>query len=342
MRFDRLVAVLVAVIAGCVSLMAQKMPDLENGFKSYGSYDGSHLDTVNLQNGNLMLHAPLLPNYSQRGAFSLQDILVFNSKTWQVVCRDLPFNGGIACGWFYGGTGVALQRSVDLAVQRTDNHYATGTGVGNYSADGYSITSPDGAVHQLYVTVTGTASPMEMESVDTSGYHLVMSGTDENGVPNVATVTDRHGNQYVATFASFGSSGSCGGPLPTNHLPPARIGGGLIEPIIDDAPFGDNYCPQVAYAYQVIDSNGNQISTAEDTGSTLDTLGRSYSVYPALGAQYTGTATTDYSGCSSSHAIAQAVLQPYTAPDGTSQQVKLCYAYFSGMSAFNVSGVGDY
>src|SRR6266853_1240405 len=332
MRFDRLVAVLVAVIAGCVSLMAQKMPDLENGFKSYGSYDGSHLDTVNLQNGNLMLHAPLLPNYSQRGAFSLQDILVFNSKTWQVVCRDLPFNGGIACGWFYGGTGVALQRSVDLAVQRTDNHYATGTGVGNYSADGYSITSPDGAVHQLYVTVTGTASPMEMESVDTSGYHLVMSGTDENGVPNVATVTDRHGNQYVATFASFGSSGSCGGPLPTNHLPPARIGGGLVEPIIDDAPMGDQYCPQIRGAYKVTDSNGNFLSLFDPATSApgVDTLGRGLPLE-------TGTVAPDNSGCTTASSTYTPWLVSYSAPDGTSRQMKLCFADTAFQTAFNVT-----
>jgi hypothetical protein len=57
------------------SLEAQVAPNLENGFKNYGSYDGSRLDTVNLMNGNLMLHAPLLPGIPQRGAASLQETL---------------------------------------------------------------------------------------------------------------------------------------------------------------------------------------------------------------------------------------------------------------------------
>ena len=129
---------------------AQKAPDLENGFKSYGSYDSSHLDTVNLMNGNLMLHAPLLPNYPQRGKLGLQPILAFNSKTWQVICADT--NLGPMCGWFKGGTGVALQRPMDLGIQRTIDNFFTGTQV-LVTAQGYSLTSADGATHQLVPTV---------------------------------------------------------------------------------------------------------------------------------------------------------------------------------------------
>ena len=323
----------IALVIGNLHLLAQKAPDLENGFKSYGSYDGSHLDTVNLMNGNLILHAPLLPNYPQRGKFSLQDILSFNSKTWQVVCRDLPFNGGTACGWFYGGTGVALQRSVDLAIQRTDDKYGAGTGVGNYSADAYSITSPDGATHQLMVTVSGTASPVEMESVDTSGYHVVMSGSDENGVPNIATVTDRQGNQYVAVFASFGNSGSgCGGRLPTNHLPPARIDGGLIEPVIDDAPMGDQYCPQIQGAYKVTDSNGNFLILFDPATSAagIDTLARGLPLE-------TGTTAPDNGGCSGSSSTYSPWLVNYNAPDGSTRQMKLCFSDVPFQTAFNVT-----
>ena len=51
-------------------LLAQTGPNVENGWKPYGSYDGSHLDTVNLMNGNVMLHVPILPAYQQRGGFA--------------------------------------------------------------------------------------------------------------------------------------------------------------------------------------------------------------------------------------------------------------------------------
>jgi len=55
---------------GTAPVWAQIQPHFENGFKPYGSYDGTHLDSINLMNGNLMLHAPLLPDYPQRGKLS--------------------------------------------------------------------------------------------------------------------------------------------------------------------------------------------------------------------------------------------------------------------------------
>src|SRR5258708_36695130 len=95
-----------------------------------------------------------------------------------------------------------------------------------------------------------------------------MSNPDYYGVMQTATITDRHGSQWVAnSWAQGTDTGFVFCPqLGTNHLPPARIGGALIEPIIDDAPFGAHYGPQFAYAYQVTDSNANKTSTPTDTG----------------------------------------------------------------------------
>jgi len=45
---------------------AQEQPDL-NGFKPYGAYDGSGIDSVNLQTGNLIIHIPVPVLYPQRG-----------------------------------------------------------------------------------------------------------------------------------------------------------------------------------------------------------------------------------------------------------------------------------
>src|SRR5690349_8063542 len=164
-------AVVVAIILGSAAwLHAQTAPNLENGFKNYGSYDGSHLDTVNLMNGNLMLHAPLLPGYPQRGKFSLRDILSFNAKTWQVVCIDKTFDTGTVteCGWYPGANGVALQRSVDLAMQRTIDVFSSGTTT-LYTASGYSLTTADAAMHQLYATATVNGVNTEFETVDNTG-----------------------------------------------------------------------------------------------------------------------------------------------------------------------------
>src|SRR5258708_32232003 len=84
MRSVKTWLVLAIFLAGSLSVVAQQPPNLENGFKHWGSYDGGSLDTVNNLNGNQMLHAPLLPNYPQRGGLTLQSFLYQTSKTWQV------------------------------------------------------------------------------------------------------------------------------------------------------------------------------------------------------------------------------------------------------------------
>ncbi|MBZ5524411.1 MAG: hypothetical protein LAP21_19410 [Acidobacteriia bacterium] len=254
-----------------VAGIAQTGPDLENGFKHWGSYDSSHIDTVNLQNGNLMLHAPLLPGYPQRGKLSVQDVLSFTSKTWQVICA-IDNSNNPACGWFHGGTGVTLNRPLGFGLQRTINVFYNGSSP-IYSAYGYSLTTPDGAMHQLGATVTTNGVDMEFESQDTTGYHVVMSNPDLSGVPNLATVTDRHGSRFVAAFEAPHSCGA----LPYNKPLPYAGGspnmGGGYAPMIDDIPAGSQDCPQTSSPTQVIDSNGNVMSLGQ-LGQGIDTLGR--------------------------------------------------------------------
>src|SRR5882762_5513251 len=81
MKSFKLWMLVAVILAGSVSVFAQTTPDLENGFKYYGSYDGSHLDTVNLMNGNLMLHLPLVPEFPQRGnKLDLKYLVYLTSK----------------------------------------------------------------------------------------------------------------------------------------------------------------------------------------------------------------------------------------------------------------------
>src|SRR6478672_2663471 len=335
-RLLQLLAIIFVIIfASSTLLLAQTAPDLENGFKHYGSYDGSHLDTVNLQNGNLMLHAPLLPNYPQRGNLNLQDILAFTSKTWQVICVDVQEVQ--ECGWFHGGTGVTLQRPFDLGVQRTIDAILT-PGSTSYSAAGYSLTSADGAMHQLVATLRdANGVPLEYESIDTTGYHVVLSGSDGSGVANTATVTDRHGNQFVAVFDAPGNCGALphNVPLPWAGASP-NMGGGY-GPMVDDDPSGDQFCPQTAGAQRITDSNGN-VMNVFDPANTLylgsDTLSRT----PPLASI---TATTVYDDCVSTNPVTSAWLLDYKAPDGSTRQMKMCFAQIPLQTAFNLMGVSE-
>jgi hypothetical protein len=57
MKSGKLVFLAVVLIASS-AVFGQSEPNLETGFKPYGSYHGSDIDSVNVMNGNLTLHIP--------------------------------------------------------------------------------------------------------------------------------------------------------------------------------------------------------------------------------------------------------------------------------------------
>ena len=52
MKLAKLLCISAFVCVFSNLIVAQAAPNLENGWKPYGSYEGSHLDTVNVMNGN--------------------------------------------------------------------------------------------------------------------------------------------------------------------------------------------------------------------------------------------------------------------------------------------------
>ena len=314
---------------------AQTQPNLENGFKHYGSYDFHGVDTVNTMNGNLMLHTSLLPDYPQRGKLAPHYNLYVTSKTWQVRCVPTP-DGPEFCFWASGGIGVTEQTSLGVTLHRTYDKFASGTGAMTYGALAYSLSSADGATHQLY-PVPGTADAQgeatRFETMDTSGYHLEMSVPDMNGVLSTFTVTDRQGNQYAGMFADAFTPGSCGRPQTNNIASPSPY-----LPMIDDAPLGEQYCSQFAVSQRVTDSHGNQIgftgsSTPGVPSVWTDTLGRT--------GPLTTEAAGDFSGCVSQFPLVRADIGYYRAPDGSTQAIKMCYANIPVQTAFNQAGVAE-
>src|SRR6476660_7513318 len=88
---------LAIILAAGISTFGQTQPNLENGYKAYGSYDGSNIDTINTMNGNLMLHLPMPFTYPQRGGrLNLLNQLTISSKNWSVQCDP-------GCHWIIGG-----------------------------------------------------------------------------------------------------------------------------------------------------------------------------------------------------------------------------------------------
>jgi len=298
MKSAKLLQLFVIMFAFCNLLLAQTAPNLENGWKPFGSYDGTHLDTVNVMNGNLMIHAPLIPDAPQRGSLKVSNTLYASSKDWQAICS------GTSCSWQKGGAGVTILPAPGLSVHRTrDNTFIAGTNDPTSIAYGYTIVTPDQSTHQLH----------NGDSADLSGYHIALSVPDSYGVPLHVAVTDRSGNQYEGDF----KSGKCQ-KAPTNYMISSP---GPVQPIVDDVTTGDRYCPETAFASLVTDSNGNQVGLhgPDNPNPSIDTLGR----LPGL---TSASAAPDFSGCISAYPFYTAMMYHYQDPNGVARDVKLCAA----------------
>jgi len=278
-------------------------------------------------NGNLMLHAPLVPVSPQRGSIKVGNTLYLSSKDWQTVCYT-PTNSGPICSWKKGGTGVNIQITPGLSVHRTLNtSFGGGGGTTIQEAYGYSIVSPDQASHSLH-GVAGTEDlnlePTQFDSTDLSGFHLALSNPDPtSGVLSHAIVTDRNGARYEGDFRIASGCGRA----PKGLLTSSTDG---VQLTVDDVPFGDQYCSETAFVTLVTDSNGNQVSLRAPGGtvSAVDTLGKA--IFPAV-----ASVTTDYTGCVSSHVITGAMIYSYQDPNGVTQNIKFCQAEVPIQTAFN-------
>src|SRR5579871_6321933 len=189
MRFAKWLPLFAIVFGLNNFLLAQSAPNLENGFKPYGSYDGSNMDTINLQNGNLMLHLPVYPEAPQRGKMDLNYLLYVTSKNWVKGCTP-------SCAWTLLGANPDLQHSWEVTSRRTVNIDST-SGQTIYTAANYSIVTGDGGNHQLYAIPGSTDASGQVtkyQSIDGTGYHMELSNPDAtSGLLNNAVISDRHG-----------------------------------------------------------------------------------------------------------------------------------------------------
>lgn len=305
------VCALLVMFMGLGRSYSQTNPNLEDGYKPYGTYQDSNIDSINTMNGNLILHIPMPFTYPQRGgALEPQNLLTISSKTWFVQC-DQPVNGALKpCFWTRGngpftavsnrGNGVGFDHSLNMALHRT---FLADTGTNtNFH---YSLMTPDGGSHPLFPLpgspFDGDGDPTSYETVDGSGYRVIMDifgGMNQTGV-----IIDRRGSRYSIPAWQSSCKGSVGGSLTCEQA--SKIGTGT-------------------------DVNGNVLtypSTAAPLG--IDTMGRT-----SLGVTST-TATTDFTGCvSPTWPLATASILTYTTFGGATNQIKACYAAVTVQTAF--------
>jgi hypothetical protein len=340
-RLPSKLLLLCVILLGSVILQGQSQPNLENGFKPYGSYVGGGIDTVNLMNGNLMLNIPAPFHYPQRGKLDPRYAFYLTSKNWTVQCvPNSQSPTGLACQWIPGvaadcimpaqatgsryqvcafPTGVGLTDTLALTVKRTVENNFTGDGVTIYDASGYSLVTPDLAVHGLAASgpLDSTGESTQFESLDGSGFRVQLSNPDNHGIMSAVTVIDRAGNRYLGTFPPS-DSGITGFRDPFDGVQPSSGPGGTYMPLANGSgggPNSDYFFGQLATFSSATDANGNVFNLSTST----DTLGHAPPSAPA---------TTDTSDCVSPLAISGVVPYAYYGPNGTNL-IKFCYSTFS-------------
>ena len=342
------------VLVAVTYLSGQEQPSLDNGYKPYGSFDSTSIDSVSNLSGNLVLDVPAPFQYAQRGSLNPRYSFYLTSKNWMVQCiPDGQSPTGLDCQWAPGvsaqcvtplqnmngnmmqicafPSGMGLTHTLNLTLKRTAEKDFTGDGPVFYGASGYSVVSWDLSVHELYAipgTEDSTGEATQFESTDGTGYHVQMSNPGSGGVMNSAVVTDRAGNQYQGSFPDP-SMCVTGFRSPWDGVPMGTMASGTYAPLANGAGGGsstDYFCGQLATFSTVTDANGNVFNLA--TG--MDTLGRTPPAPPS---------TTDQTDCVSPLPISNVVLYDYLAPNGTTNQIKFCYANFPIATSFSQPNV---
>jgi RHS repeat-associated protein len=188
-----IVSFCIAIGLSTVVAFGQAAPNTENGFKSFGSYDGSSIDTVNLENGNLMLHIPLF-SYPQRGELDLGYSVQLSSKQWQVG-QYYDTSNTLLYRWMLGAQGgLNLTSSYDVIFQRGRTITTDLAGNPTEADFDYAIRTPDGAVHWLSA---GFLANGNMVTLDGSNFEFTLTrGTKLDRSDDSGVLKDGKGNTY--------------------------------------------------------------------------------------------------------------------------------------------------
>ncbi len=240
----------------CVSVAAQQPAATEAGSKPFGSFSGSDIESVNLENGALVLRIPLY-SLPQRGKLKVSYSLTYQNLIYRTVATCFNMDGtprfGPHCSKVepYASPGseptfgvepildqslAVVETTTNTGLQDTSNPYYTPYPYIYYNA--FDVIEPNGSTHNLayngsyFRAMDG--SGFIYRDPDPQPYLPVNIPLDTDTTPGIAfppgTIVDASGNQY-AVLANSGVS-------------------------------------------KITDVDGNYI-TVDSTGSVTDTLGRS-------------------------------------------------------------------
>jgi YD repeat-containing protein len=317
---------------------SQENPNLEAGFKPYGSYHGTAVDTVDMMNGNVTIHIPFPASYPQRGVLHSDMVLILHGKGWQTAPNSQT--GGSY--WAPARESMGSVDSFHPIHKRTLNSF-TASGQTTRSVSNDVVVTMDGATHALMDVSNG--AQMAFETVDGSGWHVTMADPDQYGIPQTSIITDRNGTQYTVDKYTTIGDGPCmpslggGFSAPGSHPPLQTVNSGGLPST------SEFHCEISGEVIAATDRNGNIISES-GTGPIIDTVGRSNVSNPPsfyLGG-FTGpvTQSTNPPGCAGTYSFYGSMTIDYPAVNGSQNQILVCYANFTIQTSFGVSGALEY
>jgi RHS repeat-associated protein len=183
-RFAATSALVVAFLS--CSVFAQLNPGTETALPPNSVYQGSGIDKVNLQNGNLHIEIPLL-SLAQRGGKTLTWKFVYDSPQWQAVWvpQSYPLVGYYVVNE-QGTEGWRLESPLGWSVLRVSTPLTCAANSTPYTQTTYDLFDPQGTQHLLGVRLETTPCLGEV----VSGPTLDGSGVVYNSQTNTIILKD--------------------------------------------------------------------------------------------------------------------------------------------------------
>ncbi|HET9283984.1 MAG TPA: RHS repeat-associated core domain-containing protein [Candidatus Angelobacter sp.] len=333
-----------AIVSFCAAIglstalaLGQTAPNLENGFKSFGSYGGSNIDTVNLENGGVMLHISSF-SYPQRGSYGLAYTFRLASKNWQVGSYYDSTHTYRQRWMLAGQPGLTLNSSYDVQLKRVRTTTTDVNGGVSYADFNYGVRTPDGSVHWL----AGILPNGNMVTQDGSNFQFTLTrGSMVDGSNDSGVLRDGNGTTYSYAYLSY-SRDYVSALSGTSANVVAHVEGWrntlMAEGNNTVQTFNDTAGPT-----SIMDANGNTMgfgisvspSRVIAVGPALDTSGRPIPFDPGS-AQGTVAAQDN---CVALTTISSAYLFNFPGPDGRVSPVLVCYAQLTLAPTFSQANV---
>src|SRR5579859_2944940 len=293
-------AVLLTLVVA--SLSWGQMPDIpDKGFRPFGSYQLSDIDSVNLTNGNLIVHVPIV-SYPQRGNMPPLSLSVrYNNPRWAI---KFQYKGqqqftGLDYWWAWWGDDGATTEIV------RDDTYS----VAAYVYNAYSIDPGPGSEALHVVDSMGAHHFVANTSGDlTHGFGNTMESMDGTGLKvegNASyinpTIIDGNGIRHIMA-----------GINQVDHPVRPDLGG-------DEERIAYQISTANGFAESTEDTNGNKITTVP--GGWKDTMDR---FIPAPNQFKTGCETLNFPGT-----------------NGGTAPITFCYGGTAIHSTFGLTSVID-